>query len=314
MPSLVGSEMCIRDSDIPYADISDDGAFVAAVKARKDAHIPLISGLSTCPVLGAIGLREIERKIGPVTDITIGIAPSPKAELGRNVVAAVANYAGQDTVPIRRDNRLRQIAGLTETRPMTICVPGDIPLPRVHFAVADAPDSVVLPDSFPALTEIWTGAGTRPVWLLKLLVCLSKGVKRGLLPKLAPFADIFHRVRRLFAYGKHRGGFIIHGSNAQSEASWHLVAEGDHGPRIPALPVVALIRQILRGDIPKAGAYSGDEIIDLEALAPEFAALDIDYGLQYDGAALPIYEKIMGDAYDDFHPAVRELHLSLIHI
>jgi len=50
---------------IHYADISDDGAFVKTVCARKNNEIMLVSGLSTCPVLSAIGLREIEKHIGP---------------------------------------------------------------------------------------------------------------------------------------------------------------------------------------------------------------------------------------------------------
>ena len=293
---------------IPYADISDDGAFVEAITKRISEQVPLISGLSTCPVLSAIGLREVERVIGPAADITIGIAPSPKADLGRNVVAAVANYAGQKIVPIRRANQRALAAGLTETRAVTICVPGDVPLPRVSLALADAPDAVVLPESFPALTDVWTGAGTRPVWLLRILVFMSKAVAKGLLPKLAPFAGFFHRTRAFFSFGKHRGGFILRGANVTGEASWHLVAEGDHGPRIPALPVVALIRKMLRGETPKAGTYSGDQIIGLADMASEFAQLDITYGLQYDGAVLPIYEKIMGSSYAQLHPAVAELH------
>ena len=92
-------DYCLKHA-IPYADISDDGAFVEAVKRRSSKEVFLISGLSTCPVLSAIGLREVEREIGPAADITIGIAPSPKADLGRNVVAAVANYAGQKIVPL----------------------------------------------------------------------------------------------------------------------------------------------------------------------------------------------------------------------
>jgi len=167
---------------------------------------------------------------------------------------------------------------------------------------------VVLPESFPALTDIWTGAGTRPVWLLRLLVLMSKAVAKGWLPKLTGFAGFFHRTRALLNFGKHRGGFILHGSNEAGEASWHLVAEGDHGPRIPALPVVALIRKMLRGETPKAGTYSGDQIIGLSDLAPEFAQLDITYGLQYDGADLPPYEKVMGAAYADLFPAVQALH------
>ena len=298
--------------NIHYADISDDGTFVKAVTARDSAvtgkDIALISGLSTCPVLSAIGLREIETHIGPAETVTIGIAPSPKAELGLNVVAAVSNYAGQDTVSIRRKGQSIHAAGLTETRYETICVPGGLPLPPLPFALADAPDALALPQSFPALTDIWTGAGTRPVWLLMILVRLSRLIARSRKASLAKFAGLFHWGRGLFKYGTHRGGMFVRAKNKTGEASWHLIAEGDDGPRIPALPVVALIRKMLRGEIIKPGAFSGDQIIGLEDLAPEFQKLAITYGLQFDDAVTPVYEKVMGSAYARLHPAISELH------
>ena len=293
---------------IHYADISDDGAFVKAVCARENSDIMLVSGLSTCPVLSAIGLREIEKHIGPADTVTIGIAPSPKAEIGRNVVAAVANYAGQKTVPIRRDGHAGHVAGMTEIRRETICVPGGLPLPPLSFAVADAPDALALPLSFPDLKNIWTGAGTRPVWLHMTLVRLSRIVARSRNASLAKYAGLFHWSRGLFKYGVHRGGMLVRAANQRGEASWHLIAEGDHGPRIPALPVVALIRKMLRGETMPNGAFSGDEIIALDDLAPEFAQLDITYGLQFDSADTPVYEKIMGEAYARFHAAIAELH------
>ena len=101
---------------------------------------------------------------------------------------------------------------------------------------------------------------------------------------------------------------FVRAANQTGEASWHLIAEGNHGPRIPALPVVALIRKMGRGEVLPSGAYSGDEIIDLTDLTPEFAKLAITYGLQFDSAATPAYEKIMGEAYARFHPAIAELH------
>ena len=297
---------------IHYADLSDDGSFVSDLlmqdEAAKSAGIIAVSGLSTCPVFSAIGLREIESELGPATDVTIGIAPSPKADLGRNVVAAVMEYAGQKTVPVRRRGEDILVAGLTEIRRETICAPGRTPLPCLPFAVADAPDAGVLSRSFLGLADIWTGAGTRPVWLHRLLVVLARGVSKGVVPKLSRFSDLFHRSKTFFRFGDHRGGMIVSASNMSGAASWHLIAEGDHGPYVPTLPAVALIRQCLLGSLPEAGAYSGDQLIDLQALVPELAKLDIFYGLQYDEAELPVYEAVMGEAYAALSPAIQDLH------
>lgn len=297
---------------IDYADISDDGDFVMSVLDRdgeaKTAGISLISGLSTCPVLSAIGLREIEAHIGPVTDVTIGVAPSPKAELGRNVVAAVARYAGQKRVPVLRQGQAIKVAGLTESRMETVCVPGDMPLPRLPFSVADSPDSQTLPLSFPALKNIWTGAGTQPIWLHRCLVGMSHLVRLKIFPPLTPFTGLFHRARGFFPFGAHRGGLFVRGANSTGAASWHIVAEGDDGPTIPALAVVALIRKNLRGWKPLPGAYSGDKIISLPDLQPEFDALAIQFGVQNDKLSLPVYEQIMGDAYGQLYPCIQDFH------
>jgi hypothetical protein len=217
-------------------------------------------------------------------------------------------YAGQKTVPVRRSGEISHVAGLTEIRSATICVPGDVPLPRLPFAVADAPDAVVLPDGFSSLTEIWTGAGTRPVWLHRLLVLLARGISIGILPKLRSFAGLFHRVRGLFRFGIHRGGMIVSGSNKDAAASWHLVAEGDHGPYVPTLPAVALVRKCLAGQSPKPGAFSGDQVVNLDDLEPEFAKLNIAYGMQSDDTKLPVYEASLGEAYAKLSPAVQDLH------
>ncbi len=304
-------EYCLENG-VNYADLSDDGGFVRAVLDRRDgakaAGITAISGLSTCPVLSAIGLREIDAKIGPANDVMIGIAPSPKADLGRNVVAAVMNYAGQKSVPVRREGRTVKVAGLTEIKKATICVPGDVPLPRLPFAVADAPDAVVLPNDFCGLSEIWTGAGTRPVWLHRLLVFLARSISKGVLPKLTKLAGLFHRSRGLFRFGLDRGGMIVAGRNKESAASWHLVAEGNHGPFVPTLPAVALVKKYLNGSPPPTGAFSGDQIVNLVDLMPEFAKLNIAYGLQYDDVDLPVYEAVMGEVYAKLAPAIQDLH------
>jgi hypothetical protein len=305
------ADYCVAHG-IHYADLSDNGKETAFGKNLYSQFptdgIFLVFGLSTCPVLSAIGLREIETVIGPAEEVTIGISPSPKAALGRNVIAGVVDYAGQKKVTVLRGGQKETVAGLTEARPETICAPGGVPLPRVPFAVADAADAFVLADSFPALKHIWTGAGTRPVWLHRALIYISRGIADGVMPKLSESADLFHRAKSLFRFGVHRGGMFVRASNKTAEASWHLIAEGDHGPRIPALPVVALIRRMRRGEAPEPGVYCGHELIGLSDLAPEFAPLDITYGLQFDSAELPPYEKIMGDSYARLFPAIQALH------
>ena len=122
-----------------YLDICDDLDFVGHIgefdEAAKDKGLTFLSGLSTYPVLTAAAARELGKEMDGITNIRAGIAPSPKAVMGRNVIAAVAAYAGRKRVGVLRDGDFVKVHGLTETHRETICVPGEKPLPNVLFSL-----------------------------------------------------------------------------------------------------------------------------------------------------------------------------------
>jgi len=102
--------------------------------AAKEKGLSLLSGLSTYPVLTAAALKDLSREMEEITDVRAGIAPSPKAVMGRNVIAAVAAYSGKQQVGVMRDGAFTKVHGLTETHRQTICVPGEKPLPNILFS------------------------------------------------------------------------------------------------------------------------------------------------------------------------------------
>ena len=87
---------------ISYLDLADGSDFVAAVKqfdvAAREAGIFILSGVSSFPVLTAAVVRRLSTGFATVDSIRGGIAPSPYAGVGDNVIRAIASYAGQ---PIR---------------------------------------------------------------------------------------------------------------------------------------------------------------------------------------------------------------------
>ena len=48
-----------------------------------------------------------------------GLAPSPHADLGLNVIRAIASYAGK-SVPVTRNGQIENAFGLIESRDMAI--------------------------------------------------------------------------------------------------------------------------------------------------------------------------------------------------
>jgi len=84
-------EICIA-AGVNYLDFADVGDFVIGVsqfdKAARTAGIFVLSGVSSFPVLTAAVLRQMAREM-KITKVEGGIAPSPFAGIGVNVISAV---------------------------------------------------------------------------------------------------------------------------------------------------------------------------------------------------------------------------------
>jgi len=296
-----------------YLDICDDLEFVDSIRqfdsAANNKGLTLLSGLSTYPVLTAAAARELSKDMDGINDIRAGIAPSPKAVMGHNVIAAIAAYAGKKQVGILRGGVFTKTHGLTETHRETICVPGQKPLPNILFSVVEGPDPRELPHHFEGLQNIWTSAGPRPEILHRGLIALAWLVRLKLLPNITWLTRLFHKTQSLVSLGEHRGGMFVRASNASQSRSWHMIAEGDYGPRIPAIPSAIMIRKWLRGEKVSSGARTAISDIDLDDFDSEFSKLNITHGSHDDTPqSRNLYEEILGPSYEDMSEPLRKLH------
>ncbi|MDZ5650528.1 saccharopine dehydrogenase NADP-binding domain-containing protein [Nitrospirillum sp. BR 11828] len=305
------------DLDLPYLDLADGADFVTGIAAfdaaARDRGVPLLSGVSTFPALTAAAARHLTRGWTAVTGVSIGVAPTPRAGVGDNVLRAIASYAGKP-VTLRRDGAWARAHALTETRRRTIAPPGALPLRNTRFALVDVPDLQVMPRLWPDLRDIWVGAGTRPESIHRIMTALAWLVRLRLVPSLLPLAPLFHWGARVFRWGEHRGGLVVevtgHDANGQpATRSWHLVAEGDDGPEIPAMPAAALVRRWLAGHPPAPGARAATdlELADFDAL---FANRAIRTGVRDAAEAVgPVFRQVIGAEAWSRQPAVwRALH------
>jgi len=292
-------------------DFADAADFVFGVstfdQAAKDAGIYVLSGVSSFPVLTAAVLREIAKEF-PITDVTGGVAPSPYAGIGLNVMRAVVGYAGSP-VKLTRNGQQTTALGLTESRRYTIAVPGKTPLNNIRFSLVDVPDLQVLPPEHPSLQSIWMGAGPVPEVLHRALNYLAIARAKLNLPSLAPLSPLFHLILNLMKFGEHRGGMFIHAKGENAEMSWHLLAEGDDGPYIPSMSIAALVRKQLCGTRPENGARPATNALDLAELDAIFAQKTITTGFRKPlPDTAPLYRHILGDAFEALPPQVRALH------
>lgn len=307
-------EACIA-AGVNYLDFADSSDFVHGVAAfdgrARTAGIFVLSGVSSFPVLTAAVLRRIAQTMD-IVSVTGGIAPSPHAGIGMNVMRAVLGYAGTPVKLLRHGVEAEALA-LVETMRFTIAVPGRLPLRNIRFSLVDVPDLREIPPEYPALRDIWMGAGPVPEYLHRLLNLLARARAAFRLPSYAPLAGLFHRVMNLMRYGEHRGGMFVHArglSNGEpAERSWALLAEGDDGPYIPSMAIEALVRKMIAGERPADGARSAIRALELEDYEHLFASRSIYTGFR-DGPqpGAPPYRQLLESALDDLPAPVRAIH------
>lgn len=307
---------------IGYLDLADGSDFVQGIaqfdREARAADVFVLGGASSFPVLTAAVVRRLSQGMTRIDAISAGIAPSPHAGLGLNVIRAIASYCGKPIALIR--NGSRDVGyGLAESRRFTIAPPGRVPLRNSLFSLVDAPDLKVLPTLWPSLRDIWMGAGTVPETSHRVLNLFAWMVRLKLLPSLLGFAPLMHRAVRVFAWGERRGGMFvaITGVEAGGESvaresikrSWHMIAEGDDGPFIPSMACEAIIRNCLAGKRPAPGARPATSDLELEDYERSFARRTIYTGTRATlPASLPLYRRLLGEAYEALPAPLRAIH------
>ena len=262
---------------VNYVDLADGSDFVKGIvqfdAEAKAKNIFILSGVSSFPVLTAAVVRHLSKEMTHINSITAGIAPSPYAGVGLNVLKAITAYAGKP-IALRRNGQLNQGYALTESMRYRISPPNYRALPSIHFSLVDVPDLQVLPELWPNVQSVWIGAGPIPEILHRILNALAWLVRLKLVTSLLPLAKLFYHVMNTVRWGEHRGGMFVSvegvDDNSQPMArSWHLLAEGNDGPLIPSMAIEAIVRKCLLGVIPVAGARTAAcelELNDYEEL------------------------------------------------
>jgi hypothetical protein len=306
-------EACIA-AKVDYLDFADGADFVFGVDrfdaAAKAVGVFVLSGVSSFPALTAAVLREMARTM-EIRSVEGGIAPSPYAGIGLNVMRAVVGYAGSP-VKLRRGGKDAHGTGLAESLRYTVAVPGRLPLRNIHFSLVDVPDLQVLPREYPGIDDIWMGAGPVPEILHRILNLLAKARAALRLPSLEPLSPLFYWVLNRMKFGEHRGGMFLRvrgvADGQEVERSWHLLAEGDDGPYIPSMAIEAIVRKLRSGTRPEPGARSSTGALDLDDFEALFSPRSIHTGFRTETPAAPFYPRLLGSAFDALPSPVRSLH------
>lgn len=310
-------ELCIN-CRINYVDLADGSEFVAGAAQfdamAKAAGVFVLAGVSSFPVLTAAVVRRLSTEMSSIQRIRGGIAPSPYAGVGANVIRAIASYSGQ-SVPLRKNGHSGTGYPFVDAIPYIIAPPGKMPLKRRRFSLVDVPDLRVLPALWPTVEEVWMGAGPVPLMLHRMLNVFAWLVKVRLLPSLLWMSKAMHFVTDHAQWGEHRGGMFVEvsGVDANDQAVckvWHLLAEGDDGPLIPCMAIEAVIRNMVSGKTPEHGARAATADVSLEDYENLFKRRTIYTGIRnhVPAAAAPLFERALSSAWLELAQPIRDLH------
>lgn len=306
-------EACIA-AKVDYLDFADGADFVLGVshfnEAATAAGTFAISGVSSFPVLTAAVVRELAKEM-EIVSVTGGIAPSPYAGIGLNVMRAVVGYAGS-RVKLLRGGKSAFGTALGESIRYTIAVPGRLPLRNIHFSLVDVPDLQIIPPEHPGMQDLWMGAGPVPEVLHRTLNLLAKARAVFHLPSLVPLSKLFHRVLNLMKFGEHRGGMFVEARGLRGgwpvTQSWHLLAEADDGPYIPSMAVEAIVRKLLAGERPENGARPATRALELADYERLFESRTIYTGFRSEQPGATLYREILGEAFDKLPGLIQAVH------
>ncbi len=300
---------------VNYLDFADGSDFVTGVsqfdEIAEKAGVFVLSGVSSFPVLTAAVIRNIGQNMD-IHSVIGGIAPSPFAGVGMNVMRAVISYAG-GPITLQRNGTPTLVAGLTESMYYTIAPPGMKPLRNIRFSLVDVPDLQVIPAEYPEINNMWMGAGPGPESLHRLLNLLAKIRATLRLPSFEIFSPIFFWVLNHMKFGEHRGGMFIEISGTKDGTaltrSWHLLAEGDDGPFIPSMAIEAIIRNTLDKAPPSVGARPAIHELELNDYEKLFASRTIYTGIRETALETnSLFQRTLGSAFDDLPTSLQKLH------
>jgi len=310
-------EACIAEG-VSYLDLADGSAFVAGVSAfdaaARAAGVFILSGVSSFPVLTAAVVRQLSSDMARVEAIRGGIAPSPYAGVGENVIRAIAGYAGQ-RIDLKKNGKRTTGRPFTEHMRYTIAPAGRTPLRSTLFSLVEVPDLVALTELWPEARTVWMGAGPVPEILHRALIGCAWLVRAGVLPSLSFLAPLMHQATNHIRWGEHRGGMFVAVEGIAADGtplkrSWHLLAEGTDGPLIPSMAVEAIVRRLLDGRAPMPGARAAVRDLELDAYEALFRNRTIYTAMRDDVARGkgPLYERLLGEEWPALPKQLCDMH------
>ena len=295
-----------------YVDLADSRTFVEDIarfdRSAREAGAVVVTGASTTPALTHAVAGELTRGWLDVDSIDVAIVPGNRTPKGRSVIEAVLGWVGH---PLRwyNEGQWQNARGWGASRRLNVP-----PLGPRRVALADVPDLVMLPRRFKPRVRAGFFAGMDLALLQSLIGLAGWAVRARLVSSARAFRGFGWAVATMLGpFGSDAGGMVVEaaGRDARGEAHrvlWSLVARSGEGPFVPAIAAAAVISAIAEGRGPVPGAHVAAEVVSLDDLLPWVEGLRIETRREDHHAEVPLFRRVLGEAFDKMPLPTRRLH------
>ena len=264
-----------------YIDLADGRAFVRDFHeldaAAREQQVLLVSGASTLPGLSSAVVEEVRDRFASIQSIETSIAPAHQTPRGIGTVAAVLSYCGKP-FDVLEDGRWQTRFGWQDLRRQRYPDLG-----RRLSGACDVPDLALFPDYVEGLRTSTFHAALEASWeqlSLWLMAGLTRvGLIRSWRRAIPPMRKISDKLTSL---GSDRGGMQMRIAGVDHAGQpltlhWNLLAMSNHGPEIPCVPLLILVRKLAAGREAMRGAMPCLGLISLQEFDEEVDDLDIHW-------------------------------------
>lgn len=266
----------VAEANAHYIDLADGRRFVCDFPAALDAAFRArgklaITGASSVPSLSSAVINHLSAGWRSVTSIDVCIAPAQTAPRGVATMAAVLGYCGAP-IDVWQDGRWVTQYGWED--PVTVQYKRL--RPRIG-ALCDIPDLELFPHHYKGVQTVMFRAALEVGIGQRGLAVMGALRRKGWLKKPERLAGFLNSAANMLdPFGTRLGGMVVRisgidGSGAAVKAEWHIAADDDHGPEIPAMASILLARKLADGTLERAGACTSTGMLTLADYAPEFA-------------------------------------------
>ncbi len=298
---------------VHYIDLCDARAFAKGIgafdSAAKLAGVAVLTGASSTPAISNALLRDLVEGWQSIDRISVAILPGNKAPRGRSVMEAILSWVGEP-VRVFDEGRWQEKLGWSGSRKVSLGTLG-----WRNAALAETPDLDIMVEDFTPRISARFHAGLE-------LGVMHHGLRLAgllrswrLLPRLDWLIDWFHLFAQPLArFGTDAGGMVVEaeGIDAQGHSvrgTARLVARDGHGPMIPALASVALLKQIADGSLSFRGADHAGRHVETSEIMALVADLSIKLESELQMRRAALFRIVLGDLeFDQMPTATKSVH------